>query len=281
MIALLRTAPGTWITGVLDPRSGDHRGKSFDTLIRVCYTKFVSYRRRQVDGALYAVLSGPFYSACERVGQPVPKAFQTKITRMLEIDRAWGIENANRLSEFGMAFHDDLPEGTGTDVAYSDFNAFVLAIAVEMLRIGFKQGEVVETLGLLRPRLQEAFQRSVSVLETGGRLKHVNASTRSLPISRRKTRTGIEVEEADHCIFLVLRGVEIPANLSARTGGVLKSKETIIDHDLCFGRDDLNKFIRQEVPLNAMSILLIEVSELAARLKEVLPMQLLRKRGRS
>lgn len=70
----------------------------------------------------------------------MPKTFQTRITRLLEIDRVWGIENAHRLDEFGMAFHDALLAGTGTDIAYSEFNAFALAIALEMVRIGFKQG---------------------------------------------------------------------------------------------------------------------------------------------
>jgi hypothetical protein len=240
----------------------------------------MSYKRSQIDGALHAVLSGPFRTARGRVGRSVPKTFQTRITRLLEIDRAWGIENAHRLDKFGMAFHDAVPAGTGTDIEYSEFNAFALVIALVMVRIGFKQGEVVETLGILRPSLQRAFSRSVAAVQTRGNLRHVTDSAQKLPTYSRRVPARAQESELDPHVFLVLREVEISLEVAARTGSALKTKEGAIDYKLCWGWEDLFQFMQQEIPRETPSVLLIELAELAARIVEVLPLQPLRRRGR-
>jgi len=240
----------------------------------------MSYKRGQIDGALHAVLSGPFRTAYRRVGHSVPKTFQTRVTRLLEIDRAWGTTIAHRLDHLRMAFHDALSAGTGTDIEYSEFNVFALAIGAEMLRIGFKQGEVVETLGLLRPSLQKAFTRSIAALQTHGNLRHVTDASQKLPTYNRTVSSGAREPKLDANVFLVLREVEISPELSARTRGVLKAKEVVIDHRLCWGWEDLVCFMQKSIPSETPSVLLIELSELAARIVEVLPLQPVRRRGR-
>lgn len=235
------------------------------------------YKRNQVDAALHAVLSGPFHTALDRIGQSVPTDFRTRITRLLEIDRKWGHKNKRRLAEFPMAFHDELPEGTGFDVKHSAFNAFMLAIALGMVRFGFKQGEVAEAAGLLRKELEPNFHRSTQYLQTAGRLRVTN-----VPISsERKDELRSGSADEERRIYLILRQVEISHSLSKTTKGILKAGKNIIDSKVLQGWQELQDFLRQEIPKTAHIILLLELSELAARVVELLPLQPALKRGRS
>src|SRR3990167_10252586 len=92
-----------------------------------------SYRRGQVEWALWRWATTP-----DRL-RDAPPAFLARIKRLLEIDREVG-QTGNKEPE-DTAFYSELPKGTGSDVGYSAFNAFCLALGLDLLDAGFKQGE--------------------------------------------------------------------------------------------------------------------------------------------
>jgi hypothetical protein len=236
------------------------------------YYENMNYRRSQLDAVLHAILSGPFRTARERVGADVPQQFRTRLTRLLEIDRRWGAENKDRLAQYPMAFHDALPTGTGTDIEYTSSNAFTLAVALELVRFGFKQGEVVEATGMLRPDLNRIFCISVARSEAGGRLMKNERTA-----STRREKGG---RVGDGLVFLTLRQVEISSSLADRFKGAVTAGSTFIDSNIHYGRSNFSRFLEKSVPKEGPSIFVMELSELAARIVEILPLLPLRKRGR-
>lgn len=104
------------------------------------------YKRSQVESAIWKTMSGHNTS----VSEP-PKLFRTRTKRLLEIDRAVP-EIAH-----GFAFSGAPPDGQGVDVPFTAFDAFCLAIALELLDMGFKQSEIVFLLRHIRQQLKVEF----------------------------------------------------------------------------------------------------------------------------
>lgn len=104
------------------------------------------YKRGQVEWAIWQALD----SRHTRGNEP-PQAFRTRIKRLLEIDRAAPEDSPC------FAFSDTPPEGQGVDVAFTPFDAFCLALALELLDTGFKQSEIVFLLQHIRAPLAEEF----------------------------------------------------------------------------------------------------------------------------
>jgi hypothetical protein len=154
------------------------------------------YRRGQVEWALWQ-LSTLDRPASE---EPTP-VFRNRIKRLLEIDRA-RLAKAGKKGKGPLAFSQDKPEGTGVDVAFSAYDAFILALGLDLLRMGFVQSEVVMLMNFLRLRLEQPFKQ---VLQNP-------------PNPNRRSSTGkrhpIEPEQ-DHRIFLVLERVELSEEFPA------------------------------------------------------------------
>src|SRR3954453_15720361 len=112
-----------------------------------------TYRRGQVEWALWRMST---------IGRPAPEdaslVFRNRVKRLLDIDRT-GASEASRKGKGPLAFSKDRPEGTGFDVAFTPYDAFILALGVDLLRMGFVQSEVVMLMNFLRPRLWNTFGR--------------------------------------------------------------------------------------------------------------------------
>lgn len=111
-----------------------------------------TFKRGQLEWALWKYASFLQQGADS---QP-PKPFKTRIKRLLEIDRA-GVNNS-----VGFAFSDVRPNGQGVDVHFSAFDAFCLALALELLDAGFKQSEVVFLLSHIRALLRTEYEYAKS-----------------------------------------------------------------------------------------------------------------------
>ena len=85
--------------------------------------------------------------------------FRNRIKRLLEIDRD-GASEASRKGKRQLAFSEDRPEGTGFDVAFTAYDAFILALGFDLCRMGFIQSEAVMLMNILRPTLGKIFGRS-------------------------------------------------------------------------------------------------------------------------
>ena len=104
------------------------------------------YKRNQVEWSIWHAID----SNGNMSGNP-PQAFQTRIKRLLEIDRAKPDDRP------GFAFSDGPAGGQGVDVAFNPFDAFCLALALELLDMGFKQSEVVFLFQHIRSQLRVEF----------------------------------------------------------------------------------------------------------------------------
>jgi hypothetical protein len=237
----------------------------------------MQFKRHQLESVLHAVLNGAPRHARDRFGQEVSRQFRVQMKRLLEIDRNWGSANEHRLAEFGMAFYDRLPSGTGHDVSYSAARAFNLAVALVLVRFGFKQGEVVEAVALLGDKLRQAFERATATVAAHGRHKETEEKTVLLPKVRTSLGSG---KRADPLIFLVIRRVEASTRTAVQSDGAIHAGEMLIDHEVCHGWDKLNTFLQSEIPKEMNSVFLIELSELAIRIVELLQLQPVRRRGR-
>lgn len=113
-----------------------------------------TYRRGQLEWALWRQFS------LELRGLPPdpPPVFRTRVKRLLDIDRSMAQSDT---SEVAFAFSDGELPGKGTEQTYSAFDAFCVAVALDMLDSGFKQSEVVFIVKHVRSELRRWHQRIV------------------------------------------------------------------------------------------------------------------------
>jgi hypothetical protein len=148
-----------------------------------------TYRRGQVEWALWRM------STIDRQAPKEPSpVFRNRIKRLLEIDRT-GASEASRKGKGQLAFSEDRPEGTGFDVAFTAYDAFILALGLDLLRMGFVQSEVVMLMNFLRPRLGKTFGR---ILQNPPDPERRSARAKRHPVK----------PEQDRRVFLLLERVE-------------------------------------------------------------------------
>lgn len=110
------------------------------------------FRRGQVELALWQ-----WFSGYGKDVEPAP-IFIGRIKKLLELDRGDAVPaGMGGVPAARYAFHDRRPAGRGTEVAFRPFNAFCLAVAIDLLDIGFKQSEVVFLLRHIRLELEARF----------------------------------------------------------------------------------------------------------------------------
>jgi hypothetical protein len=127
-----------------------------------------------------------------------PKAFLTRIKRLLEIDRLdKAPSGASGVPMARFAFHDEPPKGQGTDSAYTPYNAFCLALALDLLDAGFMQSEVVFVLRYIRGELLEYFEHA---LGRGGPIRDDRLLARS---------TRGNAPRVDGRVFMILNKIEL------------------------------------------------------------------------
>ena len=107
-----------------------------------------TYKRGQIEWAVWKYFTPGKKSE-------IPSKFRTRVKRLLELDRTTEFSD-----EKGMqyAFMAKKPVGKGTDYPYTAFDAFMLAIGLELLDSGYKQSEVVFLLRHMRASLFEEFR---------------------------------------------------------------------------------------------------------------------------
>jgi hypothetical protein len=220
-----------------------------------------NYRRGQVEWALWQ-LSTLDRPASE---EPTP-VFRNRIKRLLEIDRT-GASEASRKGKGQLAFSEDRPEGTGFDVAFTPYDAFILALGLDLLRMGFVQSEVVMLMNFLRPTLGNTFGRI---------LRHPpDPERRSARVKRRPVKP-----EQDRRVFLLLERVEASEEFPAlhqkgRGGDSPIYREPVICHglqELAHELDRMDQVFRRALILD-LAHTAVRVSEFLAKAPEI-------KRGR-
>jgi hypothetical protein len=109
-----------------------------------------TFKRNQVETALWQV-----FSRNTRAATPASSTFLTRIKRLLDVDRKFK-ENSVPDAPDAAAFVDEQP-GKGTHSTFSGFNAFCLAIGLDLMDLGFNQRDVVFLLKFIRPDLEKQY----------------------------------------------------------------------------------------------------------------------------
>jgi hypothetical protein len=152
-----------------------------------------TYRRGQAERALWQV------SLAGRPGaDKISPTFRTRVKRLLEIDRAGRFKKAAGV----LAFSQEKPEGTGIDAEFTAYDVFILALGLDLLRMGFVQSEVVLLMGFLRGNLAGVFAKII---------KNAPDPQRRIGTGRGKSAD----EQQDRLVFLVLERVDLSEEFPA------------------------------------------------------------------
>ncbi len=91
----------------------------------------------------------------------------SRIKKLLDLDRT--LSTGPKRTPRAFTEHEGLRQGV--DAAYTPFNAFCLALGLELLEAGFKQSEVVLWLRLVRPALETEHTRILGAARSKSHLK--------------------------------------------------------------------------------------------------------------
>lgn len=210
------------------------------------------YKRNQVEEALSRAFG-------EQASQPSSE-LRTRVKRLLELDRSLGrnIRSSNPEAANYAFFSSDAP-GRGTEVWFSDYEAFALMTGLRLLRHEWPQGFAVALLRRLRPKLEREHARI---------LRQDPALLFDMEAIRRKARPGdIGFDNTDPVMLIIASGHQ-----SAREG-----EDVIPACEVCRGMEEVTKFVKRE---SAQSWSIHELVTPAHRLFELLSKVEARKRGR-
>lgn len=108
------------------------------------------FQRGQVDESLWALFR-PDQSAA-------PPRFLGRVRKLIDVDRkAEVLSGAQSAHAAQHAFHTKSPRGQGYEAEFTAFDAFCLAVALDLLDLGFKQAEVVFLIRHIRAELERMF----------------------------------------------------------------------------------------------------------------------------
>jgi hypothetical protein len=223
------------------------------------------YKRSQVEMALW----GLFAQRPATDPNDIPSVFRTRIKRLIELDQ--------NTDEKGMpkqlAFVETKVHGQGKDQPYSLFNAFCLALGLDLLDAGFKQSEIVFVLRHLRPGIGDAFK---IVLDSPPVLRS------RLPAEQRpkspKEKVG-SIEYADTRVFLHFERVEVKEAFAGFRGKDAPKHPLIINPKVFRGLAALTKELDQ-MNMSYRKALILEISETIIRLEQFLKEAPVTVRGR-
>jgi hypothetical protein len=109
-------------------------------------------KRNQIEDAISGVL-GP------RSTTPTA-ATRTRLKHLLETDRALGRDPDSRNPEFAnYAFYSDEAPGSGVEVWFTEYEAFALVVALQLMGHGWPQGFAVSVLRRVRPEMEAQHSR--------------------------------------------------------------------------------------------------------------------------
>jgi hypothetical protein len=215
--------------------------------------KSQTYKRGQVEWALWRY----FRQKSDANGEP-PPVFRTRIKRLLDLDRA-------EYSGTGFAFSNTSTSGQGKDAAFSVFDAFCLAIAMDLLDAGFKQSEVVFFLSYTREDLAKQFKHIMQRIPF--------PSSRS-PVSPEDapgypTIQIRNISVADRHVYMVTGKIELKDAFTNQTNQSQRAIPAIRKPDFYNGGEALKHAMFMN-PTHHRKIFLVELYDIATRITDEL-----------
>ena len=194
----------------------------------------MSFKRSQIEDAAYALAPGDGRTE-----------LSMRLKRLLAGDRLLGRSSTSKdpiKTEF--AFFSGKGPGTGADVDFDEFSAFNLFIGLMLVRQGFPQLKVIQTLRRVKAELQGAHRRALS--KSFDSLQDL--SSLSPP------KAGELVRNSSDPIYLAIAS-------ESRAGRNSKQQGAVRTVRICAGENEMWRFMHERTPGEASTF--IELSLVA------------------
>ena len=228
----------------------------------------VTYKRGQVEWALWRT-----FTLARSPGDGPPSVFRGRIKRLLDLDRdldAHGLE-VPPPCEFAFVAQG----GSGVEAQYAAFDAFCLAIALDLLDVGFKQGEIVLLMRYVRDTLADWFDDLLKRPSLIDRQVHLAKHYPKLPALE---RGGGRAPIADARVFLILNRVEMTELMPAIDS---KSGQAMFgEPEVCEGVARLHQRLDSLMPRHRRTVITTEIAATAQAVASFLDAAPLVPRGR-
>jgi hypothetical protein len=225
------------------------------------------FSRGQVEWALWKLSTIDLPAGDEPMS-----AFRARVKHLLQLDRA-GVISGHPAYPIPVehALVSEESRGKGVDAAFRAFDAFCLAIALDFLRAGFKQSEVLLLMLHLRQRLEEPFAKVLRAPPT----------LRPRPSRNTDPQIRQHGSDDDRRVFLVIQRVEFSEAFPAFEHVTSTRKKASIFREpvFCSGIEELRQQLDLMDHLFRRAIVL-EIAHTAARTIEFLNQAPLKRRGR-
>lgn len=231
----------------------------------------VAYKRGQVEWALWRAV--PLSRGTTDLPSPI---FKTRIKRLLDLDRDLDVTALGARPASDFAFVAVTDGGSGVEAQYASFDVFCIAIALDLLDIGFKQGEIVYLMRHLRDTLEDWFEELIRRPSLNDRQLRLAAKFPNLPIIVRPGKPPL----ADARVFLILNRIEMTELLPVAK---VKGKGlTAVFHEplVCQGIVQLQERLGALMPLHRRTVIAMEIAAVAQAVDAFLAIAPLVPRGR-
>ena len=214
-----------------------------------------TYKRGQIEWALWRSFLPPGSR-----DEGTPPIFKTRIKRLLDLDRDLDVTRFESKPPSDFAFVTTFEGGSGVEAAYAPADVFALALALDLLDVGFKQGEIVFVMRHLREVLDDWYPDLIKRPSLSDRQKRLAAQHPKLP--RYEPVPG-EAALADARVFLILNRIEITEVL-ATAGAKTKPGQTVfLQPEVCEGLTALQARLHDLMPLRRRTVILLEMAAIA------------------
>lgn len=230
----------------------------------------LTYKRGQVEWALWRA-----FTLARSPGEGPPPIFRTRIKRLLDLDRELDASGFGAKPPCTFAFVQPAEGGSGIEAQYAPFDAFCLAIALDLLDVGFKQGEIVFLMRHLRDTLADWFDDLLKRPSLIDRQAHLAKHHPDLPLLE---RSGGRAPIADARVFLLLNRIEMTELMPAvrcKPGGAL-----FLEPEVCEGVARLQQRLDALMPRHRRTVIATEIATTAQAVAKFLDAAPLVPRGR-
>lgn len=215
----------------------------------------LTYKRGQIEWALWR----SFRSLGSRDDGP-PPIFKTRIKRLLDLDRELDDPQVAVKAPSEYAFVPSFEGGSGVEAAYEAADVFALALALDLLDIGFKQGEIVFVMRQLREVLDDWYPDLTKRPSLIDRQKLLASQYPKLP--RYEPGHG-RAAVADARVFLILNRIEITEVIASVGAKVKPGQAVFLQPEVCEGLAALNARLHDLMPLRRRSVIVLEMAAIA------------------
>jgi hypothetical protein len=229
----------------------------------------VTYKRGQVEWALWRA-----FTLARSPGDGPPPIFRTRIKRLLDLDRELDAGGLDAPPPCAFAFVAPSEGGSGIEAQYTPFDAFCLAIALDLLEVGFKQGEIVLLMRHLRDTLADWFDDLLKRPSLFDRQAHLAKHYPGLPSLE---RSGGRAPIADARVFLLLNRIEMTElmPLEGKPG-----RAVFLEPEVCEGVARLQQRLDALMPRHQRTVITTEITATAQAVATFLDAAPLVPRGR-